>query len=65
VNVLAPGLIAHEHSHRESQERMRPRVPLGRLGSPGDVLGLVAWLLGPTADYVTGQVLTVDGGLQA
>ncbi|MCA8949173.1 MAG: SDR family oxidoreductase [Planctomycetes bacterium] len=64
VNVIAPGLIAHPDSHRESQDRLLPRVPAGRLGTPADVLGTVRYLLGPDADYVTGQVLTVDGGLQ-
>lgn len=64
VNVIAPGLIAHAHSHRESQQRMAPRVPAGRLGTPADVVGLVRYLLSRDADYVTGQVLTIDGGLQ-
>jgi NAD(P)-dependent dehydrogenase (short-subunit alcohol dehydrogenase family) len=65
VNVVAPGLIDHEHSHRESQARMLPKVPLGRVGSCGDVVSMVRYLLAPEAAYVTGQVLTVDGGLQA
>jgi 3-oxoacyl-[acyl-carrier protein] reductase len=65
VNVLAPGLIHHPHSHSASQERMRPRVPLGRLGSVDDVVGAANYLLSPAASYVTGQVWTVDGGLQA
>jgi len=65
VNVIAPGLIDHDQSHRDSQARMLPRVPLGRLGTVADMVGLVDWLLAPAADYVTGQVLTVDGGLQA
>jgi 3-oxoacyl-[acyl-carrier protein] reductase len=43
---------------------MLPRVPAGRLGTVGDVVGAVEWLLGDGAAYVTGQVLTVDGGLQ-
>lgn len=64
VNVVSPGLVEHEHSHRESQRRLLPRVPLGRLGRPGDVVGIVRWLLGPEAAYVTGEDLTVDGGLQ-
>ena len=65
VNVIAPGLIQHPHSHQQSQERMRTRVPAGRLGNVDDVLGLVRYLLSDAAAYVTGQVLTVDGGLQA
>jgi len=64
VNVVAPGLIDHPDSHRESQARMLPRVPAGRLGTPTDVLGAVRYLLSDEAGYVTGQVLTVDGGLQ-
>lgn len=64
VNVISPGLVAHPQSHRESQERMAARVPIGRLGSVGDVVPLVQWLLSEQSDYVTGQDLTVDGGLQ-
>jgi 3-oxoacyl-[acyl-carrier protein] reductase len=65
VNVLAPGLIHHAHSHQTSQERLRPRVPIGRLGAVDDVLGAVEYLLSERAAYVTGQVWTIDGGLQA
>ena len=65
VNVIAPGLIDHDHSHRESQTRMLPRVPVGRVGRPQDVTGLVRYLLSTEASYVTGEVLTIDGGLQA
>ncbi len=65
ANVIAPGLIDHPHSHRDSQARMLPRVPMGRLGTPADVTDLVAWLLAEASGYVTAQVLTVDGGLQA
>jgi 3-oxoacyl-[acyl-carrier protein] reductase len=65
VNVLAPGLIEHDHSHRQSQQRMLPRVPSGRLGDPADVLAAVRYLLSDETSYVTGQVLAVDGGLWA
>ena len=64
VNVIAPGLIAHPHSHRDSQDRMLPRIPAARLGRPDDIVGLVRHLLSADAAYLTGQVLTVDGGLQ-
>ncbi len=65
VNVIAPGLIAHPHSHRQSQDRMLPKVPMGRLGTVDDVTAAVRYLLSPAAAYVTGQVLAVDGGLHA
>ncbi len=65
VNVIAPGLIEHPHSHQDSQRRLLPRVPARRLGQVEDVVGLVRFLLSEAASYVTGQVLTVDGGLQA
>jgi NAD(P)-dependent dehydrogenase (short-subunit alcohol dehydrogenase family) len=64
VNVVSPGLIQHPHSHADSQARMLPKVPLGRLGSVADVASAVQWLLSPAAGYVTGENLTIDGGLQ-
>lgn len=65
VNVLAPGLIQHPHSHSDSQARLLGKVPAGRLGTPQDLLPLLLYLLSPAADYVTGQVIGVDGGLWA
>ena len=64
VNIIAPGLIDHPDSHQQSQRRLLPKVPLGRLGHPGDVVGAVRYLLSAAGSYVTGQVLTIDGGLQ-
>ncbi len=42
---------------------MKGRIPMGRLGSPEDVAGVVRFLAGPEARYITGQVLAVDGGM--
>jgi len=39
--------------------------PLGRIGEPGDVAAVVAWLLDPATTWVTGQVIGVDGGLSS
>jgi 3-oxoacyl-[acyl-carrier protein] reductase len=63
VNVVAPGVIRHPTSHAQSQVRVEKEVPLGRGGTPGDVLGVVELLLSDAGSYITGDVLTVDGGL--
>ena len=63
VNLVSPGAIAHDKSHRESQERVAPRIPAGRLGMPSDLVGLVDFLLSDAASYITGQEIAVDGGL--
>jgi NAD(P)-dependent dehydrogenase (short-subunit alcohol dehydrogenase family) len=43
---------------------MLARVPAGRLGRVGDIVSLVEWLLREESSYMTGEDLTVDGGLQ-
>ncbi|MBI5851493.1 MAG: SDR family oxidoreductase [Planctomycetes bacterium] len=63
VNVIAPGVVVHPDSHAASQERMTPKVPLGRAGTVDDLLGAIDLLLGDAGAYVTGDVWTIDGGL--
>ncbi|HET9985903.1 MAG TPA: glucose 1-dehydrogenase [Longimicrobiales bacterium] len=66
VNAVAPGFIATEIL-REMPEKvlagMRERTPLGRLGEPRDVANAYLYLASDLASFVTGAVLSVDGGL--
>jgi 3-oxoacyl-[acyl-carrier protein] reductase len=66
VNAVAPGLIETDMTTVLSEEIRRAilqKVPLGKLGEPDDIAGAVAYLASPEAKYITGQVLTVDGGM--
>ncbi|WP_158893473.1 SDR family NAD(P)-dependent oxidoreductase [Amycolatopsis anabasis] len=73
VNLVAPGIIATEMAERatdheraaveERLEGYRKRIPLGRLGDPGDVGAVVAFLASDAAGFVNGAVITVDGGM--
>ena len=62
VNAVAPGLIETEMT-RHIPEDLIQAIPLGYQGSPEDVAQAVLFLASPQARYITGQVLSVDGGL--
>jgi len=65
VNCVAPGFLETDLSASlapEDRDRIARRTALGRLGTPADVVGAVAWLTSPAAAFITAQVITVDGG---
>jgi 3-oxoacyl-[acyl-carrier protein] reductase len=66
VNAVAPGLIETDMTtvlSDEIRQAILQKVPLGKLGEPDDIAGAVAYLASGEAKYITGQVLTVDGGM--
>jgi 3-oxoacyl-[acyl-carrier protein] reductase len=63
VNSVAPGLIETEMLHGVPLEETLKQVPLGRLGRPEEVAGLVGFLFSDSAAYITRQVLAVNGGM--
>jgi 3-oxoacyl-[acyl-carrier protein] reductase len=66
VNAVAPGYIDTDMTgdlSDKAKEAMIGQIPLGRIGSPEDIAGVVAFLVSTAADYITGQVIHVSGGM--
>jgi len=71
VNAVSPGLIQTEmldrsvQTNTELMEYFKTTLPMGRIGTPQEVVNAVLWLCSDTSSFVTGQSLTVDGGYTA
>ena len=66
VNAVAPGYIETDMTkdlQGDVRQTLVNAIPLGRIGTPEDVAALVSFLASKNADYITGQIITVDGGM--
>ena len=66
VNAVAPGFIATDMTDAmtdAAKEATLQQIPLKRIGTPKDIAEMVAFLASPKASYITGQVISVDGGM--
>ncbi len=66
VNCIAPGVIDTDMNRCHSEDVMRElaeETPLGRIGTPEDIANLISFLASAEASFITGQIITADGGL--
>jgi 3-oxoacyl-[acyl-carrier protein] reductase len=64
VNVVAPGPVeTEEETPAEVRQRYQKMIPLGRLGRPEDIAGVVAFLVSDLSGFVNGETINVDGGI--
>jgi len=66
VNAVAPGYIETDMTNKltdEQRKKLTDIIPMGRMGKPEDIAKVVGFLCSPEADYITGQVIAVDGGM--
>ena len=63
VNAVAPGFIKTDMTHDLNEKDFKALIPMARFGEPQEVADVVGWLASSKSSYVTGQVISVNGGL--
>ena len=63
VNAIAPGFIKTDMTEGLDEETLKKQIPMGRFGTPEEVAEAVAFLASPQAGYITGNVISINGGL--
>ncbi len=63
VNVVAPGLIQTDMIQKAPKEQIKSMIPMARIGKPEEVAKVVGFLCSDAASYVTGQIISVNGGM--
>ena len=66
VNAVAPGFVETDMTNalpEALREKLKTQIPLGRIAQPEEIAAAVLFLASPAAAYITGQVLSVDGGM--
>jgi 3-oxoacyl-[acyl-carrier protein] reductase len=63
MNVVAPGLIDTDMIEKAPKDHIKTLIPMARIGKPEEVAKVVGFLCSDDASYVTGQILSVNGGM--
>lgn len=63
VNAVAPGFITTDMTHDLDENTLKKTIPAGRFGKPEEVASLVGFLASEDASYITGEVISINGGL--
>ena len=63
VNAIAPGFIQSDMTAGLDEAELKKQIPMGRLGKPEEIADLVAYLVSDSAAYITGEVISINGGI--
>lgn len=63
VNAVAPGFIRSDMTAELNETELKKMIPVGRFGNPGEVADLTAFLVSEAAGYITGEVISINGGI--